>query len=327
MGSRLRHNALVEGAIFAGLTVVIALLGLLIPPLFLLSNLITPLPLAVLVRRRDLKTGALALMVAAALLLVLYGRPVTVLMLVIQLGPLGLLLGLLFKNHVRAGLAVAAAAGVAAGLTLVTLVLGFWITGINPLTMGPQMHQGVEHLLEWYRQHGFIEPGMEEELRRLLQEMMQLAALLLPANLVIWSLVSTFITYYLGQVVFRRLGYVVTPLPPFRQWQFPWYLVWILILGLAFFMGGDALEKQVFSATGKNLLYTGAFLYLVLGLAVVSFYFARWQLSRAVKILLAVALLLYWPFAVLMLITLGLLDSLVNIRHSAHHRKKGGDDR
>ncbi|RKO65535.1 YybS family protein [Desulfofundulus salinus] len=325
MASRLRHDALVEGAFIAGLTVVIALSGLSVPPLFLLSNLVTPLPLAVLVRRHDLKTGAVALMVAAALLFVLYGRPVTVLMLVIQMGPLGLLLGLLFKNHVRAGLAVAVAAVVAAGLTLLTLVLGFWITGINPLVIGPQMHQGAEHLLEWYRQQGFIEPGMEEELRRLLQEMIQLAAILLPANLVIWSLVSTFITYYLGQVVFRRLGYVVTPLPSFREWQFPWYLVWILILGLALFMGGDALGKQVFSAAGKNLLYIGACLYLVLGLAVVSFYFARWQLSRSVKILLAVALLLYWPFAVIMLITLGLVDSLLNIRHLNHHGDKGGD--
>ncbi len=322
---RLRYDALVEGALFAGFTVVIALFGLLVPPLFLFSNIVTPLPLAVLVRRRDLKTGALALVVAALLLLMLYGRPVTVLMLVIQMGPLGLLLGLLFKNQVRAGVAVTVAGVVAAGLTLLTLVLGFWITGINPFAIGPEMHQGAEHILEWYRQRGVLEPEMEEELRHLLGEMMQLAGLLLPANLVIWSLVSTFITYYLGQVVFRRLGYVVTPLPAFRLWQFPWYLVWILILGLVFFMGGDVLGRQLLSAVGKNLLYTGAFLYLVLGLSVVSFYFARWQLSRLVKMLLAVALLLYWPFAVIILITLGILDSLVTIRH--HHGDKGGDEK
>ncbi|MGB9825698.1 MAG: YybS family protein, partial [Desulfofundulus sp.] len=314
---------LAEGALLAALTVVITLTGLVVPPLMFFVNFLAPLPLAVLVRRQDLKTGAAALVVAALLLFVLYGRPVTVLMMLIQLGPLGLLLGLLFKNQVRAGTAVAVAAVVASCLALLTLVLGFWMTGINPLDIGTQMHQSAAHLIEWYRQQGLIEPGKEDELRHLLQEVMHQAAILLPANLVVCSLVTTFITYYLGHLIFRRLGYVVTPLPAFKKWQFPWYLVWLVILGLAFFMGGDALGKKVFTAAGENLLYIAAFLYLILGLSVASFHFARWQLSRSVKVLLAVAVLLYWPFAVLILMTLGLLDSLLNVRDPGRHGDKG----
>jgi uncharacterized protein YybS (DUF2232 family) len=323
--SQWRHNNLVEGAIFASLTAVIALLGLLVPPLFPLISVIIPLPLAVLVKKRDLVTGALALVVAAALLLVFYGRPVTVMMLLIQLGPLGLLLGVLFKNRVRAGLAVAMATGVAVILNVITLLSGFWFLGINPLAAGSGIYGDIEQLLNFYQHQGLIEPGMEDEIRHLFQEMVELMVLLFPANLVLWSLVSTSITYYLGQVVLQRLGYEVEPLPPFRQWQFPWYFVWIVILGLLLFLTGDTLNKQPLATAGKNLIYLGTFLYLVAGLSVLGFYFNRFQLSRAVKLILIVALFLYWPFTVILLIILGLVDSLLNIKQAAQHRKKGGE--
>ncbi|SHF49126.1 Uncharacterized conserved protein YybS, DUF2232 family [Desulfofundulus australicus DSM 11792] len=327
MVSQWRHNNLVEGAIFASLTAVIAHLGLLVPPLFPLISVVIPLPLAVLVKKRDLVTGALALVVAAVLLLVFYGRPVTVMMLVIQLGPLGLLLGLLFKNRVRAGLAVAMATGIAVILNVITLLSGFWFLGINPLAAGSGIYGDIEQLLAFYQHQGLIEPGMEDEIRHLLQEMVQLMILLFPANLVLWSLVSTTITYYLGQVVLQRLGYGVETLPPFRQWQIPWYFVWIVITGLLLFLTGDALNKQSVAAAGKNLVYLGAFLYLVAGLSVLGFYFDRFQLSRAVRLILMVVLILYWPFTVVALTILGLVDSLLNIRQAAQHRKKGGDDR
>ncbi|MBE3586751.1 YybS family protein [Desulfofundulus thermocisternus] len=327
MASQWRHDNLVEGAIFASLTAVIAHLGLLVPPLFPLISVVIPLPLAVLVKKRDLVTGALALVVAAVLLLVFYGRPVTVMMLLIQLGPLGLLLGLLFKNRVRAGLAVAMAAGIAVILNVITLLSGFWFLGINPLAAGSGIYGDIEQLLAFYQHQGLIEPGMEDEIRHLLQEMVQLMTLLFPANLVLWSLVSTTITYYLGQVVLQRLGYVVETLPPFRQWQIPWYFVWIVITGLLLFLTGDALNKQSVAAAGKNLVYLGAFLYLVAGLSVLGFYFDRFQLSRAVRLILTVVLIVYWPFTVVALTILGLVDSLLNIRQAAQHRKKGGDDR
>lgn len=314
MVPELRHQALVEGAFFAALTAIVALLGLYIPPLFFLSSLVAPLPLAVLVRRRDLKTGAMALVVAGFLLLMLSGRPLAVLMVIVQMGPLGLLLGLLFKNHVSAGTSVMLAGIVSVIITLISLGLTFGIAGINSLVMSQEMRQSIEQVLYWYQQRGLVNPVAEQEFRRLINEAIQLIGLLLPANLAIWSLISTFITYSLGRLIFQRLGYTVPPLPPFSRWRFPWYLIWGLILGLGLVMGGDTLGLVRFVVAGKNLLYVSNFLYLILGLSIACFYTKKWNLSRLVKFLLIGVFFLYWPFAVIILSTLGLLDSLFNIR-------------
>ncbi|HHW43175.1 MAG TPA: YybS family protein [Desulfotomaculum sp.] len=321
----LQRRALVEGAFFAALTVIIALIGLYLPPLFFVTVLFTPLPLALAVRRHNLKTGAMAMVVAGLLLFMLAGRPVTVLLLMIQTGPLGLLLGLLFKNRVRAGPGLALAAAAAVLLTLTGFGVAFGLTGINPLVVGPEMRGVMEQVLQWYQERGLVDANAARELRYMMDEGIRLVSILLPANLVVWSLVSVFITYAAAQRLFHRMGYPVAALPPFNRWRYPWYMLWGLILGLGLVIAGDTPGYGGLSTAGKNILYVSGFLYLVQGLSVAAYYYGRWPLSRMVKLLLLAMLVLYWPFVTVALVTLGVLDSIWNIRRIGQKdQEKGG---
>jgi len=311
----IKNQSLVEGSFLAALTALLILLGLYVPPLFPVAGLAGPLPLAVLVRRRDLRTGVLALVVAALLVFVLFGRPFTVLVLVVQIGPLGLLLGLLYKKNVSAGLSVAVAGVVSALLFLLTAVISFAVTGVNPLVMGPEMRRSMEQVLAWYQRRGLIDAASLQQLKQAMEQAVHLMGLLLPANLLIWSLISVFISYVLGRLVLKKLGCRVVPLPPFSRWQFPWYLVWGVILGLGFVLGGDALQRELLSTAGKNLLYVSGFIYLVAGLSTASFHVRRRVGTKFFQYLLIVLVLIYWPFALTALCALGLIDSLIDTRH------------
>lgn len=315
MSPEIKNQSLVEGSFLAALTALLILLGLYVPPLFPVAGLAGPLPLAVLVRRRDLRTGVLALVVAALLVFVLFGRPFTVLVLVVQIGPLGLLLGLLYKKNVSAGLSVAVAGVVSALLFLLTAVISFAVTGVNPLVMGPEMRRSMEQVLAWYQRRGLIDAASLQQLKQSMEQAVHLMGLLLPANLLIWSLISVFISYVLGRLVLKKLGCRVVPLPPFSRWQFPWYLVWGVILGLGFVLGGDALQRELLSTAGKNLLYVSGFIYLVAGLSTASFHVRRRVGTKFFQYLLIVLVLIYWPFALTALCALGLIDSLIDTRH------------
>lgn len=315
MPPELKYQSLVEGAFFAALTTLVALLGLYVPPLYLVTGLAGPLPLAVLVCRRDLRTGVMAMLVAAVLLFMLFGRPLTVLVLVIDLGPLGLLLGLLYKRRASAGLSVALAGVASALLTLLTALIAFQLTGINPFVAGPEMRKSMEQVLSWYQRHGMLNTAAQQQIKQAMDQALHLMSLLLPANLIVWSLVSAGLTYVLGRLVLKKLGFKVVVLPPLHRWQLPWYMIWGLILGLGMLLGGESLQLKILSVTGKNLLFVAGFIYLFAGLAVASFYIRRWARGRLFKSLLIILVLLYWPFALVALCTLGLVDSLLNIRH------------
>ncbi|OAT80866.1 YybS family protein [Desulfotomaculum copahuensis] len=325
MPPELKNQSLVEGAFFAALTTLVALLGLYVPPLYPVAGLAGPLPLAVLVCRRDLRTGVLALLVAAVLLFFLFGRPLTVLVLVIDFGPLGLLLGLLYKRRTSAGLSVAAAGVAAALLTLVTALITFRVTGINPFVTGPEMRRSMEQVLAWYQQHGMLNAAAGQQLKQAMDQALHLMSTLLPANLIVWSLVSAGITYMLGRLVLKRLGFKVVPLPPLHRWQLPWYMIWTLIPGLSLLLAGESPGQRILMVLAENLLFVAGFVYLIAGVSVTAFYIRRWARTRLFKYLLLFLIVLYLPYALVALCTLGLSDSLLNIRRLSGPAK--GEDK
>lgn len=321
--SSIKNRALTEGAFFAALAALLGLIGLYVPPLYFFTSLLVPLPLAVLVRRHDLVTGLMALAVTAFLMFIFFGEPFTVLILVIQFGPLGLLFGVLFKNHVPAGPSIAAGSIMAAFLTVVTIALTFWITGINPFVMGQEIQQALEQANDWYARVGLIDVEGEQQLREYSEQMVHLVSVLLPGSLAVWALTSAMLTYLIARAVFIRLNYSVPPVPPFSHWRYPWYSLWGIIAGLGLVIAGDQWDLLLVGNIGTNILYIFAVVFFVLGLAVISFYLKRWRVMKLVKVILIVAAVLYWPFAVVGIITMGMLDPILNSRRLPLAEKSG----
>jgi uncharacterized protein YybS (DUF2232 family) len=312
--SSVKNKALTEGAFFAAFAALLGLIGLYVPPLYFFTTLLVPLPLAVLVRRHDLVAGLKALAVTTFLMFIFFGEPFTVLILVIQFGPLGLLLGALFKNHIPAGPSIAASSIMAAFLTVVTIALGFWITGINPFAMGQEMRQAMEQAGNWYARAGLVDAESEQQLREFSEQMISLLAVLLPGSLAVWALTSALLTYLIARAVFIRLNYSVPPIPPFSHWRYPWYSLWGITVGLGLVLAGDQWGLDLVGNIGANILYVFAAVFFVLGLSVLSFYLKRWQVMKLVKVIIIITAVLYWPFAVVGIITMGVLDPIFNSR-------------
>lgn len=309
-----RSRALTEGALFAAITVVLGLLGLYFPFFFFISIIVMPLPLAVLVRRHDLRLATMALLVASVLLFILAGRPLSVFLLVLQTGPMGLLLGLLFKNGVPSGVSVVAATIMAAGLTVLSFLTAFFVTGVNPFVMGNEMFRTMDETIKWYQSMGWVDNVSAEELKAAMEQSARLVVMLLPANLMIWSGISAYLTYLSGVLVFKRLGYSVKPIPPFSRWRFPWHLVWGIIAGLSLMLLGDERGLASVSDVGKNILYIIVFIYFIQGLSVLTFFLKNWKIAKFLKFTIVVIFFLYWPFALSVLFTMGLMEPFLNVR-------------
>jgi len=308
-------SSMVEGALMAALTAVLALVGLLVPPLMLITSMIWTIPIVVLIVRRDFKTGIMATLVAALLVTLVVG-PVRSFFLVLQFGGLGLIYGYLFKVKVSSGNALFSGALVASASTALALGLSFLIMGGTFANLETTSRETAHAMIEAYRQAGVLENMTQGEMtpEELADAMVRMMMVLLPGALVIGGVISAFINFMLSKAVVKRLGLYSPYLPPFRRWQLPWYMVWGFIVGLGLWLLGDYLAVRWLVVAGQNTLYVFLPILFIIGLAVATFFFYRWTWPAFFKVMVLMLAVLYFPIAVMTLIMIGLLDTLFNYR-------------
>lgn len=304
-------RAMVDGAFMAGITAVLGLIGMYIPPLFTVISIILPLPLAVLVRRRDLKVGIMALIVTGLLMIVLYPDPMLVLVMFIQFGPLGLVLGLLFKNYVSPGHALLTASLVSAVAALIVIILSVAVTGLSLELIQTSLYKLLDEVFTMYKETGYPVPPEQQEMMR---ASVKTSVLLLPATYCIYVVGSTVLTYLAGGKVLRRLNYNVNALPPFRQWRLPWYSIWGIIIGLIFLMLGKQLQLNILQTIGQNFLVVFLFTFFIFGLSVVAHFYKAITLPRPFKVMILVLMILYSTMMYPAIIILGVFDTIFNLR-------------
>lgn len=318
MGERVKITALAEGALLAALAAVLALIGIFLPPLQVVTNVIWTVPITVLIVRRDLRTGILATVVAG-ILVGLFGSLLRAFFLFTQFAGTGLLYGYLFKKEAAPGRMVMAGTLMALLSLVLSLILSFKLLGLAPGQLWADLEQTSDHILELYRRSGMLEglakQGITlEELRHSVESTVAYIKLLLPAMLATIALFTAFINYLVAEAVLQRLNLRKRLLPPFRYWQLPWYTLWGVIAGLGLWLGGDYWQLAWLKTVGLNILYLYLPLLLGNGLAVVSFFAHKFNWSPVLKVAFLLAFLIYIPLGLFMLLALGLFDPFLGWR-------------
>ncbi|WP_258360649.1 YybS family protein [Moorella sulfitireducens] len=313
-----RVAALAEGALMAALTVVLVLTGYFIPPLQVLTNIIWTVPIVVLTVRRSLRLGVMATFVAS-LAIAFFTGPLNAVLLFVQFAGLGLIYGYLFKAKARPARIIVAGGTVSLFSLLLSLFLTSKLTGLPLGGLLHEMEMTANYTLEFYRRTGILErmgaTGVTpEELQAALTGMINFLKLLLPGILISASLLAAFINYLVAEKVLLRLGLVEKGLPPFRNWQLPWYAAWGVIAGLALWQLGDYYSLDLAYRFGVNILYVYLPLLAGNGLAAVSFIFYRLKLASFFKVLLVIVALINLPVVLVSLATLGLFDPFFSYR-------------
>lgn len=326
--ARTEASSLVEGALLAALTAVLVLIGYTIPPLMLVTSMVWTSPIVVLVIRRNLKVGTLATVVAGLLVTLVTG-PVQAFLLIINFGVLGLVFGYLFKARVGTGRALIGGALAAAVSSAMGMGVVFLLAGGSFAHMDQQMRMAVDMMLDMYQRAGILEQFAKQGIsaEQLRADLIKFMRVLLPGGLVIGATFTALINLLTSRLVLLRLRLPAPDLPPFREWQLPWYMVWGFIAGLGLWLAGDYYAWPTAVAVGQNILFVYAFILFVIGLSVLVYFYKNMKLSPLMKGLLIAMLILNQRFVMIALVGLGLLDTLFNYRRLAGANKKEGDRR
>lgn len=292
--------------------------------------LLMPLLLALLVRRLDLRYGLAALLLTGAVLFMVTGHLQIVLLITFQTGPLGILLGLLFKNGVTAGRTLVAAIFMSVVITAVTFLLMYFLTGSSPFApdqVDRSMFYQMKREIAALSAEG-MNPDSIKEMELAVDRIETAWPVLAASCTIIWIIVSTFFTYSMTRRSMIRLGFNVPPAGPFSRWRLPWYTIWGVIAGLSLMLAGDGAGYAGMDQAGKIILWVTGFILAVLGASVTTFYLKRWLSSRAARLVALAVLIIFAHITVVALVTLGLTDTILNIRRlSADGRTPEGEEK
>ncbi len=137
----------------------------------------------------------------------------------------------------------------------------------------------------------------------------QLFVRIFPALCIISVLFTIWINMLLGSKILRRNGVQIPVLSGLAEWKAPNWLVWVLIAG-----GGMSLIPQTFVRyPGINIFLVAAFLYLIQGLAIVSFFFQNKNISTFFRWLLYF-LIAIQQMLMIAIAAVGFLDIWIDFR-------------
>lgn len=312
-----RLRPLVEGSLLAAITAVFGIISLNIPLLSFFTDFLWGIPIVVVFIRHDWRIGLMSLAVAGSLTL-MFTEPVRAGLLLLQLGPVAVVYGLMFRRKLPAGRILLT--GVVVTVIAEAVVLGLFLYfQRNVYHFGDEINRQAQEAIEFYKKAGLLEmyakQGYDEAaVRQLIENTIKLTKLLLPGTFIIAAAIKAVLTYIVSARVLERLGFGRFRLPPFSEWSLPWYASWVVMVGILLTLGGDYFTIPVLAAIGKNIVFICFPIFFIIGLAVCVHFFRRGALPGWVKVLLAVIALINLSGAIIFVTIIGIFDPLISFR-------------
>ncbi|HHU33200.1 MAG: YybS family protein [Zhaonellaceae bacterium] len=323
--STIKIKALVEGAILSAIATILAIIGLFLPPLSLITNFLWIIPIIVICLRHDMRVGLLVLLVSTVLIM-MFGTPFSGLALVLEYGLMGLIYGFAFRKKLSVGKTLFYGCLAAVLGTILVIFLSFMLTGFSPDYLQTQAQEAMDAVLEMYEQMGFLENlaerGLSEaQIQSMMQGLLTVVISLIPGFMVVSSLSSAFLSFFLSRIILKKMHISLPSIPPFQTWRIPWYYIWGFIVAFGLFLLGDYTRWKVLKIIGQNVMLVYGPIFFVIGMAILKFYLDKFKVAKGFRFLIILMTFMYFPFAFIFISSLGIFDTLFDYRRLTGGKK------
>lgn len=314
--NRMQTKALVEGAIFAGVTALLGIVYYYTQYLGIIA-MVWPVPVIIVGYRNGLKASILSAM-SAGLIVSLLTHPLVGVGLLLGFGLPGIMMGYMINKKVNPYVVVLSC-GVIMSLTMVgEFLLSLQASGIDVFqflsTMDATFRKQMELTLNIYRGFGIAEKDLQY-MSSYFSQTIDMIKLIFPSALVISGLIFSFIDYKLTRLILKRIGHFLPDIGEFSKWrlQEPYSLI---LLGLAVLSGlASYLKLPGMTTVALNISTILMVVFTIVGLSVIAYYSKvygdRHGVPRAIRNTIVVFIVLaFMQFIAL----LGILDLVLNFR-------------
>lgn len=312
-------RSMTEGALLAGISVVLALAGFYLPIVGPIVVLLWPVPIVVIHVRHGLRMSLLTVATAAIVLTALIG-PLGSSTVVLSSGIVGIALGTGFRGKWSTGLTFGL--GVVAVLvsSSISLAVASFVMHVNVIDHAIQLFErSMQTSFAVYDRMG-LGGESAKQAKDAWEHMLSQMRYLLPTAFVGAAFLHGFVNFEASQVTLRKLGYQVSRLPPFDTWRLP---VWAVA---GFFAGGilahvGSSPPGWVKMLGSNLFYAFSIAFLTQGLATAYHFLSRYRIAKWLKVVILVYVCMV-PLLSQLLIWVGVLDAGFDFRRLIRRRRE-----
>jgi uncharacterized protein YybS (DUF2232 family) len=197
--------------------------------------------------------------------------------------------------------------------SLLSISLGSLISGVEVLSHMREIFEEMTAMqMNMYKSMGMAEENLEN-LKTTLEATGQLAVMIVPAAIILSSAFLAYINYVLTIHILKRIGYKVEMLPPLRYFRLPRSILMgtFLIAGLT--MAARYFQFVDYTTLVLNVFFIFQFIYLIQGLAVMSYFMTFYRFAKPLRIFVYV-FLLFSQRGAFIIAMIGFIDAFVNLR-------------
>lgn len=297
-------RALIEAALIASIATFFAIGFIFIPVLTLLLFLL-PVPFMILSARHGTRYTILSLIITSLLIGVLT-EIIFTLFVIMVFGPMAIVMGYYIKKNREAYAVIGMGAAVSIVSIAVTIQLAATIGGFNLIdSIATIIRQVVDTQSEMLMNVNLSTINVKEMTNYLL--------MIIPGMLVVQSLVSAFLNYYLTVAILRRLRYNDYLLPEFSHFILPKNIVFGSFIIYALTFMSRYVEGIYHSSLVANVTILFVFIFFFQGLALISYMLEKIRLAKLVRMLILLLIVIISPLLTVVSFA-GLIDSVFDIR-------------
>ncbi len=312
MGFNNRNNktkAFTESVLITAIMTIYILLGLHSIPII---GILFPIPFIVLGIRNGIKHSILSILVSGLIVGILQD-PYTGVFILIIFVPLSITLTHLIKKEKSPQDILVISTIVSLISYLIAIRLLGRISGINFTNqIDETFKQALKMQIDVMKDMGLSSYEMYKT-EGLLKNAFDYMALIVPSIVITFSLFTSYLNYLISSSILKRLGYRDLTIPKFSQFRLPGNI----ILGtIIIFLGSSLLKRfEIFyyETIFINVTVLAAFIFFLQGLAVISYLLNKINLSRILKTIIMLVIVIFIPLGGFISI-LGLLDAIFNFR-------------
>lgn len=311
MNTRKGTRAMVESALMVAIATVLAFAGMYIPFLGF-ATILLPVPFIIIGVKHGLRYNLIAL-VAAGVLTTIFLDLLTALgiVLIVGFGSAAMTYTIRKKYSFNKIILSSTVAFLAAILIIITLVSSF-----GGVSLTDRLEEAVklsnEINKDFFSSMGFDSQQLDEAMEK--QSLAMDRMLMIVPILVISAFaINAFLNYVVSAAILRRMNYYIEKPTKLSYFRLPenFFVGTIIIIVLTFIMKYIKFIK--FDSLVLNIIVLFSMIYLVQGLAVVSYFVEKRGAKNALRRIILVFVFLI-PFISNVLPYIGLCDSIFNIR-------------
>lgn len=304
-----KTRMITESAVIVTIMTIFVFLGLYLTPIILL---LYPIPFIVLGIRHDVKSSVLTLFASFILVSILID-PITASLVTIIFGPLAIALSFMIKKNYSSYKIVVIGTAVSFLSIVAILLITDYITGVRFYDLLKEQFELVLSTQESVLNGMEISSYRVEELLENSSLLLDNTMLIFPAILILVSLFSNYINYFISVAILKRLQYKNINMPLFSRFRLPNNIA-AGIVSIAIASTIISYYKLFnYDTIILNITILILFLFFLQGLAVIVYLLSKTKINSILRATIIAFLILSSPL--MMIISLfGLIDTIVDFR-------------